>query len=546
MLASQFASIMALLLIGQGQGDALHTITPGEYWKAKHVVVSKETMIQELNPVAVKVDISQPLADLSSSDYSTRKAAKAKIEAAGVGAKEQLEKVVSGSGEPEITIFAKDLLKRYQESEKAGNIRKLMAIRTLEESKEKGALPALQGLTGSPEPFVAEYAKHAITTIEGKPWQVTLDAAALDADVWMMPKETGILVQIKGGLGTNVATTHLLELLPKEKKNIFDQSGKATVEMIKQEAKESALQVLERLGNARIDQLTMAIANDIGDHKGWIAWNARGKMDNGEQILDTLTQQSAIPQNEFSPQIMYKKEKKGGLTIYEPSEATLPIIIILRENEQLVIALGPNQEQLNPIKAELIKGMTAKKGEVVENLAKNEAMSKLIKQVDRTKAVWAVAGKISESIREELPLFKTVESATGTATLDKGNLVVNLQGNCKDEMSAKAEADQLNALIQAQLALMKQMSEERAEEMKPVAGILASVKSSADKNHLLVEGKVEVKTLEFALGNLVYLEIAMMHMFDEMQESGMEMRAATQKAETQPAAKEEIEVLPGQ
>ena len=126
-------SLMMLLLSG-GANELLDFVPTDAYWKAKEVTVSVQT-------------ISADLESLKADDTS-----------------------------------------------KATAVRRLMAIRTLGELKDKSALPALEKLTDSKEMFVADYAKRAIANIEGKPLVIGIpdnSAQMREKDLWMLPAKCG-------------------------------------------------------------------------------------------------------------------------------------------------------------------------------------------------------------------------------------------------------------------------------------------------------------------------------------------------------------------
>ena len=121
------ATLSIPLLTG---GDLLDHMPSGEYWKSRDVVVSVENILAEL-----------PTNDAK-------------------------------------------LLPEKEGKDVAG--RRLMAIRTLGELKNRKALPMLRKLLHSKRPFEVRYTQRAIASIEGKPWvhsqrpgQAELDKDAL-------------------------------------------------------------------------------------------------------------------------------------------------------------------------------------------------------------------------------------------------------------------------------------------------------------------------------------------------------------------------------
>src|SRR5207253_10196799 len=99
--------------LGGGANDLLDMVHTDSYWKAKQVTVSVEQLIADATAGAP-----------ANADAATPQAA---------------------------------------------SVRRLMAIRTLGEMKKDEGLATLQSLVDSKEPFVGDYAKSAIASIQGKP-----------------------------------------------------------------------------------------------------------------------------------------------------------------------------------------------------------------------------------------------------------------------------------------------------------------------------------------------------------------------------------------
>ena len=104
----------------------------------------------------------------------------------------------ANSDDPEAAQMARDLIKKASGSAKTGDIRRLMAIRTLGERKEKSATALLKSLADSKDLFVADYANRALDQIDGKPLKVIDHHADLVADLAMLPSTTGTIFQTTG------------------------------------------------------------------------------------------------------------------------------------------------------------------------------------------------------------------------------------------------------------------------------------------------------------------------------------------------------------
>src|SRR5213075_163124 len=119
-----------------------------------------------------------------------------KIVATGPAAIPALEKA---SDDPDIEVAnrTKNLIQQIRTNTKAASVRKLVAIRALGEKKSREALPALQPLLNSKEPFVADYAARAIAQIEGKPLPSRrLTPENLKTDLSLLPATCSIVGQV--------------------------------------------------------------------------------------------------------------------------------------------------------------------------------------------------------------------------------------------------------------------------------------------------------------------------------------------------------------
>src|ERR1051325_4906437 len=174
-MATGASMILILLsLIGGGGGNHLLDYASSQsYWKSKGVVVSVQTMTNELRSSDAK-DISELIAQLASPDGQVRAGAAKKIIQLGEGVLPQLEKAVE-TPDPEVAASVKTLIADISAASKVNAIRRLMAIRTLGELKKPESVNALRPLVSAKEMFVSEYAARSIAQIEGKAMAFAFD-----------------------------------------------------------------------------------------------------------------------------------------------------------------------------------------------------------------------------------------------------------------------------------------------------------------------------------------------------------------------------------
>jgi len=351
---TSWSLIFTILLSGGGSNDLLTWMPTADYWKAKGVTVSASAMLAEL-----------------------------KAPAAPAGTKPATAPSADGAPAP---------------GPKAAEVRRLMAIRTLGELKAKEATAALKGLTSSKDAFVAEYAQAALAAIEGKAYSRPRPTAeALQKDVWLLPQNCGLVAQASPSLGTGMAIDKVLESMgesiPADQK---DAAREKVTEMI--------LAVAEKIGNARLDAMTMGVPDDVGSRNGYVAVIARGQYDRAamkEMLRENARgneRQETIEGAEFIG-------LGGGACVLMPSA------------DQFIFLAGPKWEML-PI-AEMAKAVKAGKG----GLADNPDMVKLLKTVDMKKPLWGAA-RVTEAYTA---LDVAAGFQTGTLTGELKNNAIELK-----------------------------------------------------------------------------------------------------------------------
>src|SRR5439155_26161916 len=147
-------TLLTFLLGGVGGSGLLDYVPVEAYWEAKQVVVTPDVLLAELKPAAEPGDLGDLIAQLGAADADSREYAAAKVRALGTSALPTLRKEAE-SDDIEIARRARSLISEINAAVKPATVRRLMAIRTLGERKERRALELLRPLVESKEPFVA-------------------------------------------------------------------------------------------------------------------------------------------------------------------------------------------------------------------------------------------------------------------------------------------------------------------------------------------------------------------------------------------------------
>ncbi len=284
-----WAMMLVLLLFNGGGRDLLDCLSVADYWQAKTVAVNVDNMILELGTVKdVPVgDITGLITDLGSDDYGTREAATKKIRTLGPGVVPQLKERGLTSNEPEAVDRSRKIINSFVRGGKAKEVRRLMAIRALGELKKAQAIPALTALLDSTDSFVAEYAQAAIASIQGKPFvRPTATAQQLKSDLYMLPAGLGAV----GQRTLDGSQVGLIDLMVDQAgpgmgvpgwpgPNLQAGGGLAFKPRMQAMLSGHVIKLVEKIGNVRLDAVTMGVSKDIGDKAGFVVVIARGTYD---------------------------------------------------------------------------------------------------------------------------------------------------------------------------------------------------------------------------------------------------------------------------
>jgi hypothetical protein len=446
-----FGMILMIIVSGGGGSDLLDWMPTQDYWKAKNVAVSADTMLAELKPAdtAGAPELIKKLADPKA---EVRDDATGKLRQMGAAIAPLLREAAKNP-DAEVAARAEMLLKEFGPSGKVNEVRRLMAIRALGELKAKDAAPALKALADSKEPFVADYAARALAAIDGKPPTRPHPAALaenLQKDLWLLPKNCGLVAQVAPAFAQGVSVDKVLEsigeAMPAEQKDAARQKLVTTIQS-----------VVEQVGNARLDAVTVGVADDVGNRSGYVVVVARGLYD-----------PAAMKQAVISSLMDCKPEQEDGIEVLSSPQN---MAVIAPSSDRLIMIMAPGREKL-PI-AEMVKAIKAGKG----GLADNAEMVKLIKGVDTTKPIWAAA-KITEAYAV-VPFLAGFGTITLSADLKDDALEAKLLAQGTDANQVKENVASFEAMLaQAKAGIQKEAA--RMSALQPLVDFMESVKFQLD------------------------------------------------------------------
>ena len=447
MAVSEFTLVTLLtFLIGAGGSkDLLDYVPTDSYWQTKKVNVTPELLLAELKPAPAAADVDDLLEQLASADAAVRDEAAAKIRAVGPAAVPALQKEAQ-SDDIETARRVKSLIAEIAADVKPASVRRLMAIRTVGERRERPALDLLRPLLGSKEPFVADYAKRAVAQIEGTPYERPVPSDAMKQDLWLLPGACAAVGQYapRAGLAIRfdeaVALMHIAE--PQKKQRL-------------QSLTEAVLELAEHIGNVRIDGLTVGASADFGETSGYVVAIIRGQFD--RVAVAQRVREEGSPSGNVEGHDVFTLDE-GGLLFF-PSD-----------NQAVYVLAAPGAE---PPTKQLIAAARAGKG----TLDKAEGMAGLIKSAQTDQPLWAVA-RVTEAYRRNLAIagFDTL-SLVGRQNGSTVNLQLVAQGS--DPKQVNTSVQTFRAQHKGALEWMKGVSPVMPP-LQRVTRFLESVKVQAE------------------------------------------------------------------
>lgn len=447
MAMSWMAILMALL--GGGGNDFLDYVPTKAFWKSQGVEVTTAKLLAELKG-AETPDASKLIKQLGAAQQADREQAQRKLEAMGPGVLPQLRKAAR-SPDAEVAMRIDSLIASLSKKGAARTARRLMAIRTLGERKDRKALPALRKLLESKAVFEAEYAAAAIAAIEGKPFKRTgASTKAMASDLWILPGNCAAVGQVRFTPGKSVSIEQVA-------KKLAPMMPEGDVEAALAAANEAIISLALQVGNIRLEGVTFGMADDVGEEKesGYVVLVVRGLYD------------PAAVRSIMIDRLRLKPEKVGGLELLSVADGAA---LMLASRERLVLLAGPSRDKL-PIQ-EMAAALKSGKGK----LADNKPMAKLIKSADRSGPIWA-ACCISETYRKS-SLLAPLRTLTLTSKQRPKELHLTLSAVGTDAEKVAAAVKEFNGhMAEGREELARQA--ERMPMLKPIAEFLGSIKAAA-------------------------------------------------------------------
>lgn len=475
MMAASTWIMSLMILLGGGGNDLLDMVSHEAYWKSRGMEATTENLLAELKQVKGG-DASALIKQLGAKQYKDRQEASLRLEAMGTSILPQLRKAVKSS-DAEISIRAQRLIKKLSNKARGRSVRRLMAIRTLGELKDREAVPALRGLLKSKVLFEAEYAARAIAKIEGKPFKrQAVSAREMQSDLWLLPGNCGAVGQATLKPGKVISAKEILKpLLPAMPAMRPGNNAEKTLAKINK----MLITAAERFGNARLSGITIGVGDGTGGE------DADGK-DTGYVVIvfrglyDCSAMREAILEQK---EIKTEKVGRTEIIIINGNAAIIPA-----SNERFILIAGPSRKQM-PIE-QMVAALKTGKGK----LGGNKAIAALVKSVDTTSPVWAVM-QVSKAYRKA-SFLEPFQSLALVGKRKAGQMDFVLKARGADAEKVAKAVEEFNNLM----AEGRKETAEMAEHMpafKPIVDFITTIKAAANGTNATATARLkgDMKTL---------------------------------------------------
>ena len=471
------AGILMILLSGGMPNELLDYMDTEAYWKAKEVAVSVETMTAELATPAKTGDVEELIKQLGDNDFAKREAAQKELLGMGTEALGKLKEAAK-SEDAERSSRAKYIINQLTSGNGEFAVRRLMAIRTLGELKDAKATKTLETLLKSERLFEGEYAARAIAEIKGEAAKDTGPGAkALREDVWLLPKGTRTVAQVRVERGERIKLAEVLAKLPAE-------MGGEKGEEAGQRLTELVITAAEATGNRRLEAGTLGVSGDVGDESGFAVVVARGKYDRNALVATIkreMDEDAEVQQVEGEEVITLEKGQ---------------VELILSKGERVVLVAGPGSEAdtMQAVK-EMARALRTGRGGIKDE----PEMVKLIEGAPEGE-IFAVM-KVTEAYREADYLSALDTLVLSTKRVQDG-MEVKLVARGLDALAVE---EQVKEFEKDRQEMLKEMDEneippEFQEIMKPFVEFAREVKVEREGSTVTLTGKLKGTT-----GNVIPL-----------------------------------------
>ncbi|HOX06927.1 MAG TPA: hypothetical protein PK280_11035 [Planctomycetota bacterium] len=469
-LSAVFMFIVLLVTGGAGGNDLLDYLPTDAYWKAKGVKPGADAMLAELKPAAAAADAGALIADLGSEDFKIREAATAKLRAMGALVVPQLRAAAEKTADAEVRSRAQGLVTELTAAAKGGEVRRLMAIRTLGELGKAEALPALKGLLDSKELFVADYAQAAIARIEGRPWTRPAPSAEERwSDVWLLPRDSAVVGQLSLPPGGPVDIDKLFKEA-REKAGAAATDAALDFDAVKARLADAVLKVAERTGNVRVHTATIGVAENVGNNAGHIGVVIRG-------VYDPTAVKAALAGLDGT------SEQVDGVDVVKFRGGDHGQVL-LASRERFVGILGADQKTVDDFARGMLAALKAGKG----TLGENAGMAALLKPVKVTDQLWAVA-RMTDAYRKE-EILAGLDSIAFSGRADGGALDFTMTASGKDAEKLKASQAVFEQGRDRALAQIRQLAQQ-LPALKAAQDFGESIKLEAKAGEVAVRARIK-------------------------------------------------------
>ncbi|NQT52020.1 hypothetical protein HQ576_08215, partial [bacterium] len=296
----------------------------------------------------------------------------------------------------------------------------------------------------------------------GRAWKpAALAKATLEADLRLLPPNCGLVAQAamlaNPQFSISKAIGDLGGMLP----------GGMDATQILGKLTEGILMVAERVGNVRIERITLGVADNVGDDTGFVVIVVRG-------AYDAAAASAALQQ------IGLNATKVDGMDVLA---ADREFRVIPCSNRRLVMIGGPRQAVM-PVEDVIAAIKTPP-----DALRLNEELAALVRKADVTQPLWAVA-TLTDAYRQT-PVTAPFDTATLTTQADeKGDLAGTLVAVGKDAEAVKRVADLVNNGIKEGITELTEHAG-RMPAMKPMLDILKSIQVNQADATLTITAKLK-------------------------------------------------------
>jgi len=487
MFGTEFLFIL-LVFFGAGPtagNDVLDMIPTDSYWLAKKVTPTVEQLQRDAAPDKKPQNVDKLVKDLAADDFKTRDDAKKQLEQMGPEVAPLLKPALD-SKDPEVAAVAATIMKQFSDKGRERAVRRLMAIRTLGERKEKAALPLLKTLVDSRELFVSDYALRAAAQIEGNKLTRIDHRKEVAADLRLIPRGTGIVGQVTGlpsvALTLDKVVDQALDPANANQFGMMAPGGKAPdKKQLLARLTKKLLEVVDKVGDLRIDGVTFGVSENIGPRGGWAIIALRGKYD-APAMLAAI--KAAAGED-------LKASREGNIDVVElAGEFTM----IMPSNDQLIFVPSDRREDKGPIVEQLLAVLKGGKGEFEEN----KELVALMKTIDTTGPAW-LAARLNADMRKE-KMFEAFDSITLSSKIEKDGVAYSLTGQGTDADKVKESADALTAGIQGAIGQIKPMVAQM-KSMQAMVDVLESMKVATEGKTATLTGQIKPESMTAAIGS---------------------------------------------